>query len=200
MVKASVLMLVFCLGIITFTFAQNTEVQSEKHDSVFYSLETALKYPEQVYKLKLHNKKLAEIPQEIFNLKNLKVLDLSKNKIQEIPSAIAKLTQLEVLDLSKNKIETFNKEIGQLTNLKILRISRNNLVAIPAEIENLQKLEVLDLWDNDLVGFPDNISKLEMLKVFDLRGILIDAKIQKKIQDMLPNTKIHFSPSCNCGF
>ena len=110
------------------------------------------------------------------------------------------LNHLEVLDLSKNKIVKFVKEICLLKNLKTLRLNRNELDGIPPEIENLKGLETLDLWDNNLVDFPDNLSKLEQLKVFDLRGVLIDKKSQIHIEELLPNTKIYFSPSCNCGF
>lgn len=198
--KALIVIVFLIIGSTSLALPQSMDSVEVKDYPFYYTLESALKEPEKVYRLRLQNKKLDSIPKEIFQFKNLRQLDLSKNKIKEVPPEIGNLKQLEILDLSKNEIEVFTKEICFLPNVTILRMSRNNLVNIPAEIENLQKLEVLDLWDNDLAGFPESLSKLESLKSFDLRGILIDIKDQRRIEEMLPNVKIHFSPSCNCGF
>lgn len=200
MSKAFLLICFFFKTLTSLVFAQAGDSLLNIHEQTFYSLQSALTNPNQVYKLKLRNEKLTVFPEEIFLFKNLRELDLSKNKIREIPPEIVKLTRLELLDLSKNQIEAFIREICFLPELKVLRMSRNNLISIPSEIENLHALEVLDLWDNDLTGFPESLSKLEKLKVFDLRGILINSKEQKRIEEILPDTKIYFSPSCNCGF
>ncbi len=167
---------------------------------VYKDLNEALSNPEIVYRLNLSKQKLEALPAQVFLLKNLRELDLSKNKIKITPQEIKQLSQLEILDLSKNQLDSFSSEICALVKLRILRISRNNLSAIPSEIENLQQLEILDLWDNNLSLFPDNLNKLTSLKKLDLRGILLDEKQQKNIQELLPQTKIYFSPSCNCGF
>ena len=200
MSKAFLLICFFFKILTSFVFAQEGDSLLNMQEQTFYSLQSALLNPNQVYKLNLRNEKLTVFPEEIFLLKNLKELDLSKNKIREIPPEIDKLSRLELLDLSKNQVEVFTKEICFLPELRVLRMSRNNLISIPFEIENLRALQVLDLWDNDLVDFPESLSKLEKLKAFDLRGILINSKEQKRIEELLPNAKIYFSPSCNCGF
>jgi len=57
----------------------------------YTSLESALKNPEQVYRLKLQKQELKDFPKEIFLMKNLRQLDLSKNKIKVIPEEIGQL-------------------------------------------------------------------------------------------------------------
>lgn len=166
----------------------------------YTSLSEALKTPEKVYKLSLRKNKLEVFPEDILLLTNLRFLDLSRNKIIEIPPGINKLILLEELRLSRNKIEVIPKEVMQLLNLRGLYLNQNYIAALPVEIGNLIKLETLDLWSNDLVGFPDELEKLKNLKKLDLRVILIDDKEQKRIKELLPNTKIHFSPGCNCGY
>ena len=51
--------------------------------------------------------KLAAIPNEVFNLQHLKVLDLSSNQISEIPEGISRLKNLISLDLSRNPLTEF---------------------------------------------------------------------------------------------
>ncbi len=62
-------------------------------------------------------------------------------------------------------------------------------------------MEFLDVWGNDIGFLPQEIQALsETLKEVDMRVILMSNEEHKKIKELLPNTKIHFSKSCNCGF
>lgn len=166
---------------------------------VVTSLQEAFQNPDAVIKLDLRKCKLKEFPKEIFQLKNLQYLDLSKNNIKEIPEEIAQLKNLQYLSLSKNKIENIPGEIGELSNLFYLNINQNNIIALPAQLGKLEKLVTLDLWSNDISFFPEELKYMKSLKVMDLRVILIADAEQARIQKLLPDTKIHFSPYCKCA-
>ena len=165
----------------------------------FTSLEEALKNPEQVIKLELRKKGLKSFPKEIFQFTNLQYLDLSKNKITEVPEDIGKLQALQYFSIARNNLIEFPFQLGQLTNLYYLNANNNDLVGITAGIGTLVKLKNLDLWSNDLEHFPEELQNLKSLKILDLRAILIPDAQQARIQALLPNTTIYFSPYCKCA-
>ncbi|XP_022722200.1 receptor-like protein 12 [Durio zibethinus] len=70
-----------------------------------------------------------KIPEEIQNLKSLKVLNLSYNSfLGPIPLALGNLTQLESLDLSQNKLSgKIPLQLTSLTFLAVLNLSYNQL-------------------------------------------------------------------------
>ena len=68
---------------------------------------------------------LAELPERIGEMKNLKILRIQCSGISKLPESLPKLTNLEELDISLNKNLDVLNEIGkirQLPNLKILNI------------------------------------------------------------------------------
>ncbi len=166
---------------------------------VFFTLESAMKNPDSVFVLILKRERLKEFPMEIFEFVNLEELDLSKNKIETIPKEISGLKNLQIFNISKNKLTRIPPEIGSLTKLKELIIFQNEIPFLPPEIGLLTDLEFLDLWGNEIGRLPVEISRLRKLATLDLRVIEINDDEQKTMKDLLPNTKIHFSRSCNCG-
>lgn len=180
------------------SFSQSFDSTAFVNTFVFTSLEEAIINPDMVYRLRLKNKKLRIFPEEILQFKNLRELDLRKNRLKKLPEKVGLLTNLWILNLSGNKLENLPDSIGELINLKKLIVSRNNLVSLPKRIGNLENLETLDLWDNNLSIFPDELGKLSKLKWMDLRSILMNDEQQQRLRELLPNTKIFFSPSCHC--
>ncbi len=190
------------IGVVFLHFSAKAQLLTPnqlEQQPIYTSVNEALKNPEKVYRLDLSKKKLRTIPKGVFSLYNLQELTLAKNKLQKIPKEIGDLTNLQKLNVSKNKITEFPATLGNLTNLVELIANRNEIYKLPPEIGNLINLEFLDLWSNEIDVFPEEISKLEnTLKKLDLRVILINDEKQKVIADLLPNTNIHFSKSCNC--
>jgi Leucine-rich repeat (LRR) protein len=90
--------------------------------------------------------------------------------------------------------------IGKLKNLKHLNVNQNEIEMLPYSFGELENLEMADLWSNNLDYFPESLINLKKLKVMDLRNILIPENHQSRIQGMLPETLIHFSPPCNCAW
>jgi len=185
-----------------FSFAQNTLLDSVSLAlyNEYTDLKEALKQPDQVLKLSLRKQGLKEFPKEVFKLKNLQYLDLSKNKLEGLPDSITQLKQLQVLIVSKNELISLPNTIGGLSNLKYFKAGQNKIARIPFSFGNLEKLEYLDFWDNELDYFPESLNKLTNLEVMDLRNILISQENQNYIQGLLPNTKIYFSPACQCAW
>jgi len=179
--------------------AQTLDSAALSNAPTFYSLDEALKNPTQVYKFKMRRKGLEKFPDEVFQFENLQVLDLSKNKISEIPENIKNLKNLQELRLSKNKIQVIPNELCELIFLKKLFLERNKITAIPSQIGNLKKLEIIDLWSNDVVIFPKELSELKNLKTLDLQDNLVNEEERKKLKLLLPDTKIIYTKSCNCG-
>jgi len=69
--------------------------------------------------------RIKKLPNELFNLPNLKHLGLYANRIRVIPPAIQNLSQLETLDLHSNDIKSLPNEFFNLRNLKILNLNNN---------------------------------------------------------------------------
>lgn len=200
MKRISLLIFTFCLS--GFLPAQNQLLDSVSLAlyNEFTNLKEALQQPDQVVKLSLRKQGLKEFPKEVLKLKNLQYLDLSKNKIESLPDSIVQLKQLQVLIVSKNDLMALPNNIGELSNLRYFKAGQNKIARIPFSFGKLSKLEYLDFWDNELDYFPESMNKLSNLEVMDLRNILISQENQNYIQGLLPNTKIFFSPACQCAW
>ena len=169
-------------------------------DYVFTSLKKAAQHPEVVYHLDLSKHKLVDFPENMAEFTKLKKLDLSKNKISLLPASVGELKSLEELNLSKNKIYKLPPQLKNLKHLKILLLARNEVEEIPAEIGEMESLETIDLWSNNVKKIDSNIQKLSSLKLLDVRGMLLSDKVKKELMEWLPETTIHFSGGCDCGF
>ena len=116
-----------------------------------------------------------ELPANLDNLMNLKVLNLASNDFGgEIPTELANLANLGVLNLSGNLL---NKEIPaefgyfeSLTNLTHLDLSDNFLSGnIPSQLGNRHTLKQLDLSGNRLSGgIPWQLGDLHRLERLNL--------------------------------
>jgi Leucine-rich repeat (LRR) protein len=197
--RNQLLIFIWFLGFITNGASQVLSEQELDTCYIYTTIEKASKTPNAVYVLDLTKSKFKAFPLEILNFKNLNILKLGKNKIASVPEGISKLIFLQELDLGKNKLDAFPIGIVELTNIKKLVLNQNYIEGIPYMIKNLQKLEYLDMWSNNLNSFPESLNELKKLKEFDLRVIQFTKGEKDRIITLLPDTKIHFSSSCNCG-
>jgi internalin A len=136
--------------------------------------------------------RLTVIPQEIFQLTNLKELHIAYNQITAIPDAIAKLANLTELYLSKNQITAIPDAIAQLSNLTSLNLSNNQITAIPDAIANLANLTVLNLSSNKITQIPDTIAQLTNLTELELFNNQITV-IPNKIANLANLTVLNLS-------
>ena len=122
----------------------------------------------QLKSLNLCSNRIEEIPESIGNLTQLNQLDLTDNRIKNIPEVICNLTNLTDLSLSWNKIGNIPELIGNLTNLTELYLAMNIIKEIPQSITNLTKLRELYLNSNEIRELPESIVNLTNLKELDL--------------------------------
>lgn len=179
-------------------------VQKDVLDTLpIFSLEEALAVsdPLTVYKLSLKRKRLSILPQSLKQFKNLQYLDISKNRLERFPEVLLTLQNLQYLNIASNKMSTIPQQIQELSNLQTLIASQNVLTTLPSTIGKLNQLEELDLWGNEISWIPQEIAMLKNnLLVLDLRVMLLPKEEHKRLKELLPTTKIHFSKTCDCAF
>jgi Leucine-rich repeat (LRR) protein len=168
-----------------------------KKDSVAYSLEEALKSPEDILILDLSKQKIKELPNDFGPLINLRELYLDKNKLSSLPRSLASCEQLQIISISKNKFVDFPMIICYLSQLKSLDFSTNEIAALPDCLAELIHLEYIYLVGNEIAVVPEKLEKLN-LKELDMRMIQMNEKEQNTIREQFPNTDIKFSKPCNC--
>lgn len=147
--------------------------------------------------LTIEKSKLTQLPEAAFSGKIIE-LYAAKNKLKSIDCRITNNQNLEVLDFAKNKIDSLPLCLQKLKKLRVLKMGMNQLTEIPAWVSEFEQLEVLDIWGNLLIDLPEELTELKELEFLDLRLNHISAEQQAFFRQYLPNTKIHFSSSCNC--
>ena len=111
---------------------------------------------------------LTKIPEEVFQLKQIKVLKLRHNKIKIIPDSIVNLSNLSELDLSSNQLTKLPEYLGNLSNLTKLYLWGNKISNVPESLGNLSNLTTLFLGQNKLTHLPDFIGNLSNLTTLHL--------------------------------
>ncbi|XP_044510117.1 probable LRR receptor-like serine/threonine-protein kinase At3g47570 [Mangifera indica] len=110
------------------------------------------------------------IPVEIGNLVNLKLLEFAENYLSGfVPDVIGRLNNLEALFMSANNFSgSISLSLGNLTKLFALNMGKNNFQgSIPPSLGNCQKLQILDLSSNRLSGFiPEQVISLSSLSIY----------------------------------
>ena len=129
---------------------------------VYYSYEVTLR---------LNDKGLKKIPNNVQHFKNLTYLEINHNMITEIPEFIYELTKLEYLSFTGNFIKTVSPKIKKLINLKTLKLNNNNILVTPNEVHRLPKLNLLYLYDNPckkcmLYAKPNENNKNSMYTIY----------------------------------
>ena len=187
--KKTIVLLLLC--VMTFGVAA-------QRNKVYKSLKE-VRHPDSVYVLKLHFKRLRQIPPQVFTYRNLRVLDLGRNFIDSIPPEIASLTQLEELNLHRNKIRTVPPEVGQLRNLRKLNLSRNPILDLPDALGQLAQGEELRMWWSGIVSCPPTFVALDQtLRLIDMRVCPMTYDDQQAVEALLPTPRKRWDYVCNC--
>jgi len=120
-----------------------------------------------------------EIPQEVWRLRHLEVLNLAGNSLHGgLPTTFPE--GLKSLDLAGNRLSgTIPPGLGSCVALRRLRLSSNSLDgSIPQQIGKLAKLRVLELSGNRLTGgVPPELLYCRALVKMDLSRNLLSGQL-----------------------
>ena len=146
--------------------------------------------------LDLRSNALVDLPDELAELRSLKVVRLNYNKLEHLPKVLTRLkrmTRLEMggcllrevdetvgslpgslrdLDLSGNRIQTVHPAMAELRKLTYLNLENNMLVGLPEEMGEMENLSVLDLSNNQLATLPDTFGGLRGLTRIEVNNKL----------------------------
>ncbi len=118
--------------------------------------------------LNLHNNLLKSLPPEIIQLEQLRGLGLRNNRFATLTPEIARSQNLTSLDLSFNRLASLPPAVGDLTHLLELFLGNNALETVPAEIGKLTHLKTLRLDNNHLRSLPQEINQLNQLLILEI--------------------------------
>lgn len=105
---------------------------------------------------------LKSIPQDVFELKNLKSLSLEFNELTEIPDEISNLISLKHLYLDYNLLKALPESIGMLSSLKSLSINHNSISHLPESIQNLKNLKYIYVRGTNILKTPEFLKNAKL--------------------------------------
>ena len=107
------------------------------------------------------------LDKNLFKLKHLNFLEISKTTLNSIPDEIGTLIGLSTVLLHSNSIATVSKELGNLKSITHLDLSNNLIESLPNELKGLIELKTLNLSGNSLVElFPLSLlSKVAVINI-----------------------------------
>ncbi|NEO79069.1 COR domain-containing protein [Moorena sp. SIO4G3] len=124
----------------------------------------------QLKQLNLSGNKIKSIPESLGNLSNLTELDLGNNQLTNLPESLGNLSNLTELYLGNNQLTNLPEFLGNLSNLTELDLSWNQLTNLPESLGNLSNLTRLYLWENQLTNLPEYLGNLSNLTELYLSG------------------------------
>ncbi len=138
------------------------------------------------------SQKLTQIPDEVFELTHLKVLNLSSNQLNKLPESLTNLSNLTTLDLSSNQLNNLPESLTNLSNLSWLDLSSNQLTTLPKFMGDFSNLSWLDLSFNQLNSLPKSTGSLSKLTRLDLRNNQLNS-LPKSIGNLSNLTRLNLS-------
>ncbi len=146
-----------------------------------------MRAPELVRDIDLEKRSLTDLPPELLQFVNLRVLRAGDNEFPKIPEVVFELQKLEVLKLNQNYIKAVPGEISRLARLRELHLERNRLTELSPAVFELPRLEYLCLAGTDLTSLSVARAKLSRLKVLTLGGSEISAEEITSLKRELPH-------------
>jgi internalin A len=152
---------------------------------------------EEATELKLSGMGLFEVPDSVFELHQLRAIDLRGNNLSSVPYRIKELTDLIMLDLRGNPLKSLPDQPGLIVDWSTLIRCKDSAVAgqvagirfdsdsdsLPEEILSLPSLELLDLGGQGRSSLPDGVADLSCLRHLDLSSNLFTS-IPNEVYDL----------------
>jgi tetratricopeptide (TPR) repeat protein len=101
--------------------------------------------------------------------KNVQMVDFSNLGLTNVPDEVFECRNLKVLNFANNELTSISEDdICRLKNLQILDLTNNNLTELPECIKRMKKLQVLYIRGNDIpfsqiLRFKDQLPQLQII-------------------------------------
>lgn len=129
------------------------------------------------------------IPENLSKCKNLEILALKEYNIFVFPTEIFELKNLIHLVMTKLHMEEVPKGLKGLTHLRKITLI-GNIINFPEELFLLDNLEYINFSSNILNQIDDKICKLKELKKLDISENSFTNEAITKLKLLLPNVEI----------
>lgn len=162
--------------------------------------------------LSLKDFKMAQLPESLFELTNLKVLIISGNPLVNLPAQLANLTNLQTLhasncdledgcipeelyaalpnlvelNIAQNHITSIQGIFNGFPNLKRVNMSQNEILSLPEDETFPESLISLNLQKNNLSELPVQLAELPDLKILKISGNNFDEDMVNEINKSGP--------------
>lgn len=121
----------------------------------------------QIVEVNLRNRDIFQVPESLQYCPALRELYLRENNLQDLPQWLFDLKHLEVLDLYGNNFFTLDERISDLPKLRLLNLEVNWLTELPSSIGDFQSLVRLIVSANDLVTLPEALASMSKLRTLE---------------------------------
>jgi hypothetical protein len=98
-----------------------------------------------------------EVPDTIFELRELRRLEIKTNRLESLSEKIWNLHNLHELDLSVHRMKSLPDSLGELPELRTLNVSHGELESLPANLCNLKHLTFLNVSHNKIRAIPEGV-------------------------------------------
>lgn len=155
----------------------------------------------------LNNNSLKSLPEEIGQLRELRVLEVAGNELTELPASMNQLEKLETLNAMGNHLTNL-KSISKLKSLSVVNVSENDLDSLddldfvamsarlrdfacsgnkirilPSTLGSLGQLTKFEAERNLIEGLPKDLAKLKKIITIKLDDNPIkDSKVTKYLE------------------
>lgn len=102
------------------------------------------------------------------------------------------LTNLKIIDLSYNNIEAIPPEIKVFQDLVALYLNNNPLKTVPVEIAECKKLKTLDLSETLVFWLPREMAQLKFLAEVNLKNCPLKTNLSSSYDMGINNLMFYF--------